>query len=107
MVCLLAKVKDKKLLTMLNITVLIAGFTQGMILTFLSVMMQNNGGSLTMIGLHTTGMYVGVLFAVFFIEKLILNFGYKKNYYLAFVGLLAFLENYRVTAVRMKLKEIH
>lgn len=70
---------NKKLLIMLNVVVLIAGFTQGMILTVLSVMMQSKGISSSIIGLHATGMYIGILAIAFFVEGLIFKFGYKRN----------------------------
>src|SRR5690625_571679 len=70
---------NNKLLIMLNVVVLIAGFTQGMILTVLSVMMQNNGASASMIGAHATGMYLGIMIIAFFVEKLIYVHGYRTN----------------------------
>ncbi|CDQ42059.1 MFS transporter [Virgibacillus salexigens] len=57
--------------------VLISGFSQGMLLPLLSIILEQNGISSTINGLHATGLYIGVLIASPFMEKPMHKFGFK------------------------------
>ncbi|WP_121604724.1 MFS transporter [Virgibacillus sp. Bac332] len=57
--------------------VLISGFSQGMLLPLLSIILEQNGISSTINGLHATGLYIGVLLASPFMEKPMRKFGFK------------------------------
>lgn len=57
--------------------VTISGFSQGMLLPLLAVILEQNGVSSSVNGLHATGLYIGVLAASPFMEKPMQKFGYK------------------------------
>lgn len=57
--------------------VTISGFSQGMLLPLLAVIMEGNGISSSVNGLHATGLYLGVLIASPFMEKPMKRFGFK------------------------------
>lgn len=57
--------------------VAISGFSQGMLLPLLAVIMEQNGIPSSVNGLHATGLYLGVLIASPFMEKPMQKFGYK------------------------------
>lgn len=74
--------------------VTISGFTQGMLLPLLAILLEGMGVSSSMNGLHATGLYIGVLIASPFMEKPLHKFGYKPMILtgggLVFVSLLLF-----------------
>lgn len=57
--------------------VAISGFSQGMLLPLLAVIMEQNGIASSVNGLHATGLYLGVLIASPFMEKPMHKFGFK------------------------------
>lgn len=57
--------------------VTISGFSQGMLLPLLSIILEQNGISSSVNGLHATGLYIGVLIASPFMEKPMQKFGFK------------------------------
>ncbi|RKQ31379.1 MFS transporter [Oceanobacillus halophilus] len=61
----------------LILLVTISGFSQGMLLPLLSIILEQNGISSSVNGLHATGIYLGVLIASPFMEKPLQKFGYK------------------------------
>ncbi|WP_404451435.1 MFS transporter [Virgibacillus necropolis] len=66
--------------------VAISGFSQGMILPLLAIILEQNGVSSSVNGLHATGLYIGVLIASPFMEKPMRRFGFKPI--IVFGGLL-------------------
>ena len=69
--------------------VMISGFAQGMLLPLLAIILEQNGVSSSINGLHATGLYIGVLIASPFMEKPLQKFGYKPI--LLTGGLLMFI----------------
>ncbi|WP_138417981.1 MFS transporter [Aquibacillus sediminis] len=57
--------------------VTISGFSQGMILPLLAVILEQAGVPSSVNGLHATGLYIGVLIASPFMEKPLQRVGYK------------------------------
>ncbi|WP_181350931.1 MFS transporter [Thalassobacillus sp. CUG 92003] len=57
--------------------VTISGFSQGMLLPLLAVILEQNGTSTSLNGLHATGIYIGILVASPFMEKPLQKVGYK------------------------------
>ncbi|WP_163971052.1 MFS transporter [Oceanobacillus halotolerans] len=57
--------------------VTISGFSQGMLLPLLAVILEQNGVASSINGLHATGLYIGVLIASPFMEKPMRKFGFK------------------------------
>lgn len=57
--------------------VTISGFVQGMLLPLLAIILEQNGVSSTVNGLHATSLYIGVLIASPFMEQPLQRFGYK------------------------------
>lgn len=57
--------------------VFISGLSQGMLLPLMAVILEQDGVSSTINGLHATGLYVGVLLASPFMEAPLRKFGYK------------------------------
>lgn len=57
--------------------VTISGFSQGMLLPLLAIILEQNGISSSINGLHSTGLYIGVLIASPFMEKPLQRFGFK------------------------------
>ncbi|SET37644.1 Predicted arabinose efflux permease, MFS family [Oceanobacillus limi] len=57
--------------------VTISGFSQGMLLPLLAIILEQNGVSSSVNGLHATGLYIGVLIASPFMEKPMQKFGFK------------------------------
>ncbi|OZU87738.1 MFS transporter [Virgibacillus indicus] len=55
----------------------ISGFSQGMLLPLLSIILEQNGVASSVNGLHATGLYIGVLIASPFMEKPMQKFGFK------------------------------
>lgn len=57
--------------------VMVSGFSQGMLLPLIAIILEQNGVSSSINGLHATGLYIGVLLASPFMEKPIRKIGYK------------------------------
>lgn len=57
--------------------VLIAGFSQGMLLPVLAVMLEDAGVSSSANGLNAAALYIGIILVSPFIEKPVRQFGYK------------------------------
>lgn len=55
----------------------ISGFSQGMILPLLAIILEQNGIASSVNGLHATGLYIGVLLASPFMEKPMRKYGFK------------------------------
>lgn len=55
----------------------ISGFSQGMLLPLLSIILEQNNVPSSINGLHATGIYIGLLLASPFMEKPLRKFGYK------------------------------
>src|SRR5690625_85724 len=55
----------------------ISVFSQGMLLPLLAIILEQNGVSSSVNGLHSTGLYIGVLIASPFMEKPLQRFGFK------------------------------
>lgn len=67
----------------------ISGFSQGMILPLLAIILEQNGVPSSINGLHATGLYIGVLIASPFMEKPMRKFGFKPV--IVYGGLLVFI----------------
>ncbi|WP_314733326.1 MFS transporter [Anaerobacillus sp. CMMVII] len=57
--------------------VMIAGFSQGMLLPLLAIMLEQIGVSSSLNGLNAAGLYIGILLISPLIEKPVRTFGYK------------------------------
>ncbi|WP_173918826.1 MFS transporter [Halobacillus sp. Marseille-Q1614] len=57
--------------------VTISGFSQGMLLPLLAVILEQNGVSSSVNGLHAAALYIGILISSPFMEKPLQKFGYK------------------------------
>lgn len=55
----------------------ISGFSQGMILPLLAIILEQSGIASSVNGLHATGLYIGVLLASPFMETPMRKFGFK------------------------------
>lgn len=62
-------VSEKGRFRILVALVLISGFSQGMLLPLIAVILEQKGISSSVNGLHATGLYIGVLLASPFMEK--------------------------------------
>lgn len=69
--------------------VAVSGFSQGMILPLLAIILEQNGVPSSVNGIHATGLYIGVLIASPFMEKPMRKFGFKPI--IVFGGLLVFV----------------
>ncbi|NWO13153.1 MFS transporter [Virgibacillus sp.] len=69
--------------------VFISGFSQGMLLPLISIILEQNGVASSINGLHATGLYIGVLIASPFMEKPMREFGFKPMIFVG--GLLVIL----------------
>ncbi|MFD2045288.1 MFS transporter [Ornithinibacillus salinisoli] len=69
--------------------VTISGFSQGMLLPLLAIILEQNGVPSSVNGLHATGLYIGVLIASPFMEKPMQKFGFKPIIVIG--GLLVFI----------------
>ncbi|MBN9655734.1 MFS transporter [Halobacillus sp. GSS1] len=57
--------------------VTISGFSQGMLLPLIAVILEQNGISSSINGLHATGLYIGILLSSPFMERPLQRIGYK------------------------------
>lgn len=62
----------------LLLVVVVAGMSQGLLLPLLSIMLEDSGVSSDMNGMNSAAMYIGIFCTMFFIEKPVIRFGYKK-----------------------------
>ncbi|GGF24715.1 MFS transporter [Halobacillus andaensis] len=69
--------------------VTISGFSQGMLLPLLAVILEQNGVSSSINGIHATALYIGILISSPFMEKPLQRFGYKPV--IMFGGALVFV----------------
>ncbi|MFG6149807.1 MFS transporter [Halobacillus sp. B23F22_1] len=69
--------------------VTISGFSQGMLLPLLAVILEQNGVSSSVNGIHATALYIGILISSPFMEKPLQRFGYKPV--IMFGGALVFV----------------
>lgn len=70
-------VSTKYRFRILILLVMISGFSQGMLLPLLAIILEQNGIASSINGLHATGLYIGILIASPFMEKPLRKFGYK------------------------------
>lgn len=73
----------------LLLVVIVAGMSQGLLLPLLSIMLEDSGISSEMNGMNSAAMYIGVFITMFFVEKPVRRFGYKKVI-IAGIALIAF-----------------
>ncbi len=66
-----------RLITLL-LVVVVAGMSQGLLLPLLSIMLEDSGVSSDMNGINSAAMYIGIFCTMFFVEKPVMRFGYKK-----------------------------
>lgn len=66
-----------RLITLL-LVVIVAGMSQGLLLPLLSIMLEDAGVSSDMNGINSAAMYIGIFCTMFFVEKPVIRFGYKK-----------------------------
>lgn len=57
--------------------VFVSGFSQGMLLPLIAIILEQNGVSSSINGIHATSLYIGVLIASPFMEKPLRKIGYK------------------------------
>ncbi|MFZ3577984.1 MFS transporter [Virgibacillus sp. DJP39] len=69
--------------------VAISGFSQGMVLPLLAIILEQNGVASSVNGLHATGLYIGVLIASPFLEKPMRKYGFKPI--IVYGGMLVFV----------------
>ncbi|HLR75658.1 MAG TPA: MFS transporter [Virgibacillus sp.] len=67
----------------------ISGFSQGMLLPLLAIILEQNGVASSVNGLHATGLYLGILIASPFMEKPMQKLGFKPMIVIG--GLLVFI----------------
>lgn len=72
----------------------ISGFSQGMLLPLIAIILEGHGVNSTINGLHATGLYIGILLASPFMEKPLQRLGFRPIIViggaLVFVSLLLF-----------------
>ncbi|WP_281169571.1 MFS transporter [Paenibacillus harenae] len=66
-----------RLITLL-LVVVVAGMSQGLLLPLLSIMLEDSGVTADMNGINSAAMYIGIFCMMFFVEKPVIRFGYKK-----------------------------
>jgi len=57
--------------------VLISGFSQGMLLSLIAIIFEQNGISSSINGIHATSLYIGILIAAPFMERPMQKYGYR------------------------------
>jgi MFS family permease len=62
----------------LVLVVVVAGMSQGLLLPLLSILLERSGVSSDMNGMNSAALYIGVFCTMFFVEKPVGRFGYKK-----------------------------
>lgn len=69
--------------------VAISGFSQGMLLPLIAIILEQNGISSSVNGLHATALYIGILIASPFMEKPMQKLGFKPMIVIG--GMLVFI----------------
>ncbi|WP_339061112.1 hypothetical protein [Tepidibacillus marianensis] len=72
-----AKRWDQKRFYILVATISVSGFSQGLLLPLLSVMLEQRGIPASFNGLSSAALYIGMLIASPFMEKPVQRFGFK------------------------------
>ncbi|MFC4778422.1 MFS transporter [Paenibacillus sp. GCM10023252] len=62
----------------LFLVVMVAGLSQGLLLPLLSILLDQSGVSADRNGMNSAALYIGVFCTMFFIEKPVQRFGYRK-----------------------------
>lgn len=62
----------------LLLVVMVAGISQGLLLPLLSIMLETSGVSSDTNGMNSAALYIGTFCMMFFVEKPVVRFGYKK-----------------------------
>jgi MFS family permease len=62
----------------LLLVVVVAGMSQGLLLPLLSIMLEDAGIPADRNGINSAAMYIGIFAMMFFVEKPVIRFGYKK-----------------------------
>jgi len=70
-------VSDQSRFWILIALIMISGFSQGMLMPLIAIILEQNGVSSSINGLHATGLYLGILIASPFMEKPMRKFGFK------------------------------
>ncbi len=70
---------DRKLLSVIIFTCIVAGTTQGLLLPLLSYLLELQGVSSSINGLNSAALYVGMMGTSLLIEKPVRRFGYKPT----------------------------
>lgn len=65
-------------LIILLLVVMVAGMSQGLLLPLLTIMLERSGVSSDMNGINSAALYIGIFCTVFFVERPVVRFGYKK-----------------------------
>lgn len=65
-------------LIILLLVVMVAGMSQGLLLPLLTIMLERSGVSSDMNGINSAALYIGIFCTMFFVEKPVIRFGYKK-----------------------------
>lgn len=73
----------------------ISGFSQGMLLPLIAIILEQQGVSSSINGLHATGLYIGILIISPFLEPPLRKFGYKPL--ILFGGVLVFISLFSFT----------
>ena len=68
----------KRIFSILSLTVITSGLSQGMLLPLISIIFDQRGIPAELNGLHATGLYIGILVTSLFIEIPLQRFGYMK-----------------------------
>ncbi|MFD2673127.1 MFS transporter [Marinicrinis sediminis] len=72
----------------LIVAVVFTGMSQGLLLPMLSLILEQEGVSSGVNGLHAASLYVGVFLAMFVVERIVRTYGYKRSISLGFVIVL-------------------
>lgn len=73
-----ASISSRYRLITLLLVVVVAGMSQGLLLPLLSILLERAGVSSDMNGMNSMALYIGIFFTMFFVEKPVIRFGYKR-----------------------------
>lgn len=65
-------------LIILLLVVIVSGASQGLLLPLLSILLERHGVSSDLNGMNASALYIGIFCTMFFVEKPVVRFGYKK-----------------------------
>ncbi|GIP22840.1 MFS transporter [Paenibacillus sp. J22TS3] len=71
-------VSSKYRLVILLLVVIVSGASQGLLLPLLSILLERHGVSSDLNGMNAAALYIGIFCTMFFVEKPVVRFGYKK-----------------------------